>query len=267
MISIITVSCGNLTDLKTTLDSCITLFQTGIEIIVIDGSGIPLVSDYLQSLKILHKHIPIVFSSRKDSGIYDGMNRGLDLARGTHAIFMNSGDVFVNNGAIIDLCSSFSQGVLYYGNSLYHDNQSQFLKTFELRNAKSFMHHNSFCHQAVFYPREFYHANRYQWKKFPVSADFDFTLRCFLKCQALHLNIIVSDCELGGYSCQNPGRSYWDRVRSIKSNLGYSSAVLLLLYLPIFILKALLVGYFGDKPPISSMRRFKRKPGLTKPDS
>ena len=44
--------------------------------------------------------------SGKDNGLYNAMNKGVDLCSGDYVLFLNSGDVFADQDAVSDVVAS-----------------------------------------------------------------------------------------------------------------------------------------------------------------
>lgn len=92
-ISIITVCFNAGNALEKTIKSVISQSYPNLEYIIIDGKSTD------NSLEIINKYsqyISIIISE-PDSGLYDAMNKGLNLATGEYVNFMNAGDIFYNN--------------------------------------------------------------------------------------------------------------------------------------------------------------------------
>jgi hypothetical protein len=86
ILSIVIVTKNNLEDLFLTLNSLGALHK--VEIVVVNGSEIPFTTKVVSEL--IHRGCRIV--AGPDSGIYDGMNKGLAASRGEFIWFLNSGD-------------------------------------------------------------------------------------------------------------------------------------------------------------------------------
>jgi glycosyltransferase involved in cell wall biosynthesis len=155
-ISVITVCRNNLTGLMITAES-IKMQNGDFEWIVIDGGSSDGTREYLAKLEYLSKWV-----SEPDNGIYDAMNKGLDLAEGGAVIFLNGGDYFVGDvlskiekapGLI--LVKTESMGVPYF-----------------LRR-KSFKMGMPYCHQGIVFENT---GVRYK-SKYRIAGDYDFYLR------------------------------------------------------------------------------------------
>lgn len=94
-LSIITINLNNKDGLKKTLRSIDNQSNKNFEYLVIDGNS----SDGSQDLINNSAFIDIKISE-KDSGIYDAMNKGIQLAKGEYLLFLNSGD-YLNNSEVM----------------------------------------------------------------------------------------------------------------------------------------------------------------------
>ncbi len=97
--SIITVVFNAKKDLIETIESLRSQDFKNFEYIVIDGGSID------GTLEIIKKNLDIIdkWKSEKDAGIYDAMNKGIDLCQGNFIGMLNAGDKYTTNGlAIID---------------------------------------------------------------------------------------------------------------------------------------------------------------------
>lgn len=94
--SIITVNYNNREGLRRTIESVIGQTFRDYEFIVIDGGSTDGSADVLREYD---KDITY-WVSEKDSGIYNGMNKGIRKATGEYLNFMNSGDCFYDNNVL-----------------------------------------------------------------------------------------------------------------------------------------------------------------------
>lgn len=120
-ISIITVCRNNEAGLEKTINSVISQTYKDLEYIIIDGEStdgtINIITEY-------QKIFPIILVSEKDEGIYDAMNKGVELATGDWLNFMNAGDTFYDKDSINHVIPFLKDGAdIIYGNTeiIYKD--------------------------------------------------------------------------------------------------------------------------------------------------
>lgn len=149
LISIITVVFNGEKHLEETIRSVLSQSYDNIEYIVIDGGSID------GTLDIIKKYEDKIdyWVSEKDSGIYDAMNKGIDVASGEWLNFMNGGDEFYDNQVIENIfknCSYKDEYVIhgkvalmykndlitYYGNTKIIPHQGAFFKTQIMKSLK-----------------------------------------------------------------------------------------------------------------------------------
>jgi hypothetical protein len=111
LISVITIVFNGAERLEQTIQSVINQNHDNFEYIIIDGGS----ND--NTIDIIRKYEDRInyWRSQKDNGIYDAMNKGIDLAFGEWLSFMNCGDCFYN-------CQSLSTIPLEAGVDFYYSN-------------------------------------------------------------------------------------------------------------------------------------------------
>lgn len=128
-VSIITIVYNDLSHIIETMDSVISQDYPCIEYILIDGASTDGTKQAIESkitsiariehheeevgksyLEAIHAENPnfhFKFLSQKDDGIYDAMNKGIDLATGEWCNFMNCGDRFYTQNSVRELFKQF----------------------------------------------------------------------------------------------------------------------------------------------------------------
>lgn len=170
-VTVVTVSYNADKVIEPTIKSIIAQTYSNFEYIIIDGGSID------NTLNIIKKYSDKIsaWCSESDKGIYDGMNKGLDVATGDWIIFMNAGDRFLHKNVLKNFFEEkeWEDNIaVIYGNS-YRTN-GMFAKI-ELVDSpfwenKSYLHGNGICHQASFVKRNI--AIKYPFDlKFKHAAD------------------------------------------------------------------------------------------------
>ena len=201
-ISIITVALNNKEVIKDAIDSILSQAYKNIEYIIIDGASIDGTVEVVQSYgdKISR------FISEPDNGIYDAMNKGVDLATGDVIAFLHSDDVYANETVISDIVDCFdnnTQGV--YGDLVYTD-KADVNKVF--RYWKSCDFSTSLLskgwmppHPTLFLRREVYQKYGAFDTSFKIAGDYDFMLRILKDNIAVkYLPQVIYKMRLGGES-------------------------------------------------------------------
>ena len=96
-LSIITINYNNAEGLKKTLASVASQTYRDIEHIIVDAAStdgsVDVIRDYESANRSSVHPLTIVWSSKKDKGIYNGMNIGIQRATGDYIQILNSGDI------------------------------------------------------------------------------------------------------------------------------------------------------------------------------
>lgn len=91
-LSIITINFNNAEGLKRTLVSVATQTYRDIEHIIVDAASTDRSVDVIKEYADKADY-PVLWSSKKDKGIYNGMNIGIQCATGEYIQILNSGDI------------------------------------------------------------------------------------------------------------------------------------------------------------------------------
>ena len=189
----VTYNCEN--SLEKTIRSVVHQTCPSFEYVIVDGQS----ND--RTISIIKQYDEFIdnWISERDSGIYDAMNKGVSLARGCYVLFLNSGDVFANNGVLSEVQNMLLQNKadIAYGNIFVEQNGELVQrKASGPRNC----HRMYFCHQSAFTQTEIL-------RKMPfdiglkMSADLNFFKCCFQNgFQFLHLPLEVVIYDLSGIS-------------------------------------------------------------------
>jgi putative colanic acid biosynthesis glycosyltransferase len=140
--------------------------------------------------------------SEPDNGIYDAMNKGIDLATGDYLLFMNSGDLLAGSDVISKLIDCITHEIevpdFVYGDSL--DIEANGRTHYRQALRASFIKVGMITrHQSMLYRKESVFHERYP-ANFKLSGDYALTANLLMKngIKVLKVNSPVSLFSLGG---------------------------------------------------------------------
>lgn len=144
-ISVITICFNAETEIEKTIQSILAQSYSNIEYIIIDGNS----KD--NTVNIIKKYADRIshWVSEPDKGIYDAMNKGIDLVSGEWIIFMNAGDVFYNDHVLDDIFKqeySANIAVIYGDVEICFGNAGKLIKSVKRLRLPELLH--GICHQA-----------------------------------------------------------------------------------------------------------------------
>ncbi|MGX3010783.1 glycosyltransferase family 2 protein [Helicobacter sp. 23-1044] len=219
-ISVITVVFNDANNIIETMNSVLNQTYGNIEYIIIDGKSTDGTTEkiveyiktianitknngeYLEATKKDNANFSLKFLSQSDSGIYDAMNKGIDLASGAWCNFMNSGDRFYDNSAIERIFAAYRAGggqssIIYGDTEIIYDNLNRkILKSTTTKH--KYRHH--FIHQAAFIKSNIMKSYKYD-TTFKIAGDTDFFTRCYNNGESFrHFDEIVISFNVEGVS-------------------------------------------------------------------
>ncbi|HKS35529.1 MAG TPA: colanic acid biosynthesis glycosyltransferase WcaE [Enterobacteriaceae bacterium] len=203
LLSVITVAFRNYDGVVKTWQSLQQLARAtdiSFEWIVVDGGSQDGTAEFLQNLNGQH-HLRYV--SEKDNGLYDAMNKGIDMARGRFAIFLNSGDIF--HADVADFARQLADkkdNAMYIGDALLDFGDGNKVR----RSAKSgwYIYHSlPASHQAIFFPLNGLKKHPYDLQ-YRVSSDYALAAKMYKSGYAFNrIKCLVSEFSMGGVSTSN----------------------------------------------------------------
>ncbi|MGV8962259.1 MAG: glycosyltransferase family 2 protein [Candidatus Saccharimonadaceae bacterium] len=165
-ITIVTV-CYNAEKLiEKTLKSVIEQSYSKKEYVVIDGASTDSTKEIIQS----YSDYIDIYISKPDRGIYHAMNKAVHVVSGQWIIFMNAGDIFVNNQLLEQVSNMLHEETnVLYGDILTMKDGELTVKKAPVKISN--MHRMPFCHQAVFTRTSLLKTFPFD-EKYQLSADF-----------------------------------------------------------------------------------------------
>jgi glycosyltransferase involved in cell wall biosynthesis len=199
-----------------------------IEYIIVDGAS----TDGTMKIAEQYKSCIDKVVSEPDNGLYDAMNKGIDMATGDYLCFLNAGDKFHAPDTLKRIISTMPNTKvpdIIYGETAIVNNTGEFLHLRRLRAPevltwKSFKKGMLVCHQS-FYMRKAL-AEHYNLK-YRYSADFDWCIRMMMKSELIHnTHLTVIDYLDEGLTTNHRMDSLWERFHIMVHHYGILSTVI-----------------------------------------
>lgn len=228
--SIITVTYNAGKYIEETILSVITQTYHNIEYIIVDGKS----TDNTMDIVNRYRDRITTIISEPDKGLYDAMNKGIDLATGDYLCFLNAGDSLHEDDTLFNMVHSIhgrhqTLPDILYGETDIVDEEGHFIskrrhKAPQQLNWKSFRQGMMVCHQAFFANRRIVEKYDLQYR---FSSDFDWCIRLMKKADNIHnTNLTVIDYRNEGMTTRNHKASLKERFRIMCKYYGYVSTIL-----------------------------------------
>jgi len=224
LISIITVVYNGEKHLEETIQSVINQNYPNVEYIIIDGGSTDGTLDIIKK----YEHVIDYWVSEPDKGIYDAMNKGIDVATGNWINFMNAGDKFANKFVLSKIkFGSLKNNILLYGKKIQNNG---IINPLPIRMLEVGVIHAN--HQSMFF-------NKYLLKdalvynvKYKIYGDYELVNRLYLKYpkQVKFIDIVVADFEGGGISSVASIQKRKEKYETVYKYYGFYGVMRALLH-------------------------------------
>lgn len=179
LVSIITVVYNGEQYLQQTIDSVLNQTYKNIEYIIIDGGSTDGTIDIINSNESkISKWI-----SEPDKGLYDAMNKGIQMAKGELIGMINSDDWYELNAVELVVDSYISNP----GKKIFHgdrydvlENGNKRIKKFNPNSYKFIYYGMTYNHPSMFVHKDIYSKQLYNIKLRALS-DYEFVLKNYIK--------------------------------------------------------------------------------------
>tara|TARA_Y100001980_G_C14556136_1_gene346578 strand:+ start:7425 stop:8165 length:741 start_codon:yes stop_codon:yes gene_type:complete len=206
-VSIITASYNSQKNILDAIESVKNQDYQNIEHVFIDGNS----SD--KTLEIIEKNaLPNSFIvSERDGGIYDALNKGLNISSGDIVGFLHSDDTLMPHSlsSVVSRFNEYNGTDIVYGNIDYvsKNNPTNIVRKWRSGDFNLTKLRNGWMppHTATFIKRDIYSKYGFFNTEFSISADYEILLRFLYerKVPATHLDEVLVKMRLGGESNRN----------------------------------------------------------------
>ena len=221
--------------IRLALDSCAIQTYKNFEVVVIDG-----ISDD-NTLKVVgefQNRLNLKILSEKDNGIYDAMNKGVQMSRGEILYFLGSDDQLHGETILQEIFNVFNYGkhfdVVYgnvnrfrLGNTEIKEKLAFTVSNHRVINKLKLFRYLGICHQGIFARRELLLGGFSQ--EFKLASDFNWLCQTVLDGRSFfYLNKIIANYNTTGESSDEK-KLFWELYEIVKLRLGDVWAYIFLL--------------------------------------
>lgn len=243
LFTLITVTYNAGSTIERTLQSVEAQTYPRIEHLIIDGCSSDRTMSHIQRYVERNgqgKHLVRVVRE-PDNGLYDAMNKGIQMATGDYLVFLNAGDRLHEPTTIEQLAelSGWQRGranyAILYGETDLVDDEGRFLRhrrlqTPEQLTSHSFLSGMLVCHQSFYVRTDLAHSTPYDLR-YRYSADYDWCIRLIQRAEKrrlrfLNTHLILTDYLNEGLTTKNHRKSLMERLRLMAHHYGWSAAVI-----------------------------------------
>jgi len=237
-VTVVTVVFNDVQNIETTLLSVINQQYPNLEYIVIDGGSTD------GTVDIIKKHESRInqWISEKDRGIYDAMNKGIDLASGEWINFMNAKDLLYSKTTICDVFKDAPDDVDFiYGDFIRrHPDKDEYVGMY--RPIDELWKDMAFSHQTLFARTQLLKQNKFRLKN-KIISDYEFIFLHYINGKKFYnsgkpIAIIAPT----GYS-NNFFPKTFERWKLARKHLNYKIDIYFILLIAAYILE----NYFSPR--------------------
>ena len=189
MISIIMPSYNSASTIRLAIISVLSQTYKNIELIIVDGGSTDETLNIISNCIKNEKYHICKYISEKDLGVYDAMNKGVNLASGDWLFFLGTDDILLPSFS--DACNMLiNKNMMYYCNTFLN----QHCRIYDGKFSKLKLSIRNLSHQTIFYPKIVFDKYTYDLN-YKIVADYILNLNCFgnkeIKKQYIPLTISV----------------------------------------------------------------------------
>lgn len=224
-VSVITTTYNDLEHLKMVMESLQNQDYDNLEYIVVDGGSNDGTLDYLNDQRKFFdkKGWSYIFCSGKDEGIYDAINKGIELAKGDVIGFLF--DCFACGNALSRMIATMenenADGV--HGDLDYIDEEGKLVRHWTMKNSGKLEEGWMPAHPTMYLKKEIYDRYGVYKINYRIAADYEFMVRIFKdrRVKLAYIPDVLIHMFYGGTSTSGAAsyiRSFTESMRALKEN-------------------------------------------------
>jgi putative colanic acid biosynthesis glycosyltransferase len=205
--------------IKRTLKSIFDQKYSDFELIIIDGGSKDGSFEIINSFQNRIAHI----ISEADNGVYDAVNKGISLAKGSWIYILGADDAFCSDDILLKISHELNGTVKIIFGDVENINTTH--KKVPLIHKSSFnqslIWRNTLHQQGAFYHRSLFENFRFN-ATYKVLADYDFHLLLLQKnTEAKRVDLKIARCEAGGLSKNFDFSLYKEEIKMKGKRLNF----------------------------------------------
>jgi glycosyltransferase involved in cell wall biosynthesis len=199
-ISVVTINLNNLSGLIKTFESVLIQEYNFIEYLIIDGGSTDGSVEFIKSNQVNIDY----WESKKDKGIYDAMNKGIQKSNGDYILFLNSGDYFFNSLSLKKLIEAALDKDIVYGNMIIEKFDGREVKTYPKVLSLQYFQTDTIPHPCSLIRKELFLKYGFYNTNYKIISDWAFFVDSIVKRKAsyAYLDTAISVFNLNGISSQ-----------------------------------------------------------------
>ena len=217
-LSIITINLNDKEGLAKTVESVCAQSYKDFEFIIVDGGS---QDGSIAIIKNAGHQIPsLVWVSEPDTGVFNAMNKGINLAKGDYLLFLNSGDYLVEDTVIDQVFSRENSADILLGIARVSQDGETIWNAYPRESySLNDFYHGSLAHQAAFIKKELFTRLGNYREDLRFMSDWEFFLRSLIlnRCTLAPLDITICDYNLDGISSDKRN----DKAMNLEKKIVY----------------------------------------------
>ena len=170
------------------------------------------------------------YLSEQDKGIYDAMNKGLNLAQGEYITFLNAGDYFPDETTLSTLSVYLAKNYDFIYGDFYEEYENNQLNHKSARSLTYLWYGMPTSHQAMYFNRSMLASINFN-TSYKIAGDYDFTCRFIKQSQNWHrVQLPLCVFNKTGLSEKYASKGRWENhiVRTTSLKIGVIPSYLIL---------------------------------------
>jgi glycosyltransferase involved in cell wall biosynthesis len=210
VVTVIVIASNDSEKLEKTIRSVVDQTHDNVELIIIGIDSAQPISDVLKSSEDRIDYWVI----EPGIGMYDAMNKGIDLASGDWINFLNAGDTLYDRITVQTiLATEYGRADFIFGHTYF--NNSHFAGVQKARDFNVLWKKMIFTLQSLFSKRSVLIEHKFN-TKIKMSADYEMVVDCFMKGYNFFNSDTVTIAFDPGYTESNCARMVFERWKIIR---------------------------------------------------